>query len=73
VTAAVGIWARENAEFLGTARFPLAHFLKNSEEYVEAAKLRPLDPEEDDNEVTLEDIRPPGYVPLRAAKSISPS
>jgi hypothetical protein len=62
VTAAVGIWARENAEFLGTARFPLAHFLKNSEEYVEAAKLRPLDSDPDDgNMPTVEDTRPPDY------------
>lgn len=65
VIAAVGIWARENTEFLGTAGNPLAHFLKNSEEYVEAVKLRPLDSEPDEsndwNMPTVEDDLPPDW------------
>lgn len=39
VVLALSIWGRENADFVKTLNFPLAHFLKNSGEYIEAAKM----------------------------------
>jgi hypothetical protein len=73
VLAAIAIWSRENQEFLGTAGCPLGHFLKNSNEYIEAAKMAgasEVERDETANMPTVEDIRPPGYVPPWAKRAV---
>src|SRR6201999_2323879 len=40
IVQAIGIWAQENVDFLkNDSTFPLGHFLKNSAEFIEAAKI----------------------------------
>lgn len=76
VLEAVRIWARENKEFLKKSSYPLAHFLKNSAEWIEAAGIdreREAEPQEksedgfieDTTTPTVDDIRPPDYAPLK--------
>lgn len=73
---AVRLWVRENKDFLKTSSYPLAHFLKNNAEWIEATEIekeRQADPEEksadgfveDTTTPTVEDIRPPDYAPLK--------
>lgn len=68
VLEGIAVWARENKLFLKESRFPIAHFLKNHVEWIEAARIdrepRAEEKTDDDSsDVTVEDIRPPGYVP----------
>lgn len=68
--AAIELWARESKDYLKTFPNPLALFLKNKATHVDDVTIereRAVNPEEkdgdDSSDVTVEDIRPPGYVP----------